>query len=43
MTSLGRVGRAAFTWYAVAIIRKENRAVELRRRRGVPAPARYPY
>ncbi|WP_121399985.1 hypothetical protein [Micromonospora sp. M71_S20] len=34
---------AAFTWYAVAIIRKERRAVELRRQRGVPAPARYPY
>ncbi|MEV0329461.1 hypothetical protein AB0H63_23885 [Micromonospora echinospora] len=34
---------AAFTWYAVAIIRKEKRAVGLRRQRGVPAPARYPY
>ncbi|MGC4787140.1 hypothetical protein ACLQ22_04740 [Micromonospora sp. DT178] len=34
---------AAFTWYAVAIIHKEKRAVELRRQRGVPTPARYPY
>ncbi|MFI6822087.1 hypothetical protein ACIBJE_14190 [Micromonospora sp. NPDC050187] len=33
----------AFTWYTVAIIRKEKRAVELRRQRGVAAPARYPY
>jgi 4-hydroxybenzoate polyprenyltransferase len=34
---------AAFTWYAVAIIRKEKRAVALRRERGVPEPAHHPY
>lgn len=34
---------AAATWYVVAIIRKEKRAVELRRRRGVPDPASHPF
>ena len=34
---------AAGAWYLVANIRKEKRAIELRRQRGVPDPARYPF
>jgi hypothetical protein len=34
---------AAGTWYSMATIRKEKRAVELRRQRGVPEPAHHPF